>query len=116
MRTASATCGVLYRTLNSDDEFYHFIPSPQHGDLTLTLSHSLPMPPFRYPSIRYLLGRGSLPSWQNQRRWARVHDVRFLATHGAQERIIDRYRDKLDRKAKTYVSSYRLPMAVVEAN
>jgi len=67
------------------------------------------MPPFRYPSIRYLLGRGPLPSWQYQRRWARVHDVRFLATHGTQERIIDRYRDKLDRKAKKYVLRNSLP-------
>lgn len=30
--------------------------------------------------------------------------MRFLATHGVQERIIDRYRDKLDRKAKECVS------------
>ncbi|KAF2098534.1 ATP11-domain-containing protein [Rhizodiscina lignyota] len=35
-----------------------------------------------------------------QRRWAQVHDVRFLATHGAQDRIIAKYRDKLDQKAK----------------
>lgn len=32
--------------------------------------------------------------------------MRFLATHGVQERIIDRYRDKLDRKAKEYVSRF----------
>ncbi|QDS72804.1 hypothetical protein FKW77_006520 [Venturia effusa] len=35
-----------------------------------------------------------------QRRWARVHDVRCLATHGNGDRIADRYRDKLDRKAR----------------
>jgi ATP synthase F1 complex assembly factor 1 len=61
------------------------------------------MPPFRSPALRYLLGLRPVPRWQAQRRWARVHDVRFLATHGVQERIIDRYRDKLDRKAKEYV-------------
>jgi ATP synthase F1 complex assembly factor 1 len=33
--------------------------------------------------------------------------VRFLATHGVQERIIDKYRDKLDRKAKEYVLRFR---------
>ena len=35
-----------------------------------------------------------------QRRFARVQDVRFVATHGAPERIVDRYKDKLERKAK----------------
>ena len=36
-----------------------------------------------------------------QRRWARVHDVRFVATHQLhQERIISKYKEKLDRKAR----------------
>lgn len=35
-----------------------------------------------------------------QKRWARVHDVRFLATHNADERIIGRYKAKLEEKAK----------------
>lgn len=35
-----------------------------------------------------------------QRRWARVLDVRYLATHGAQERVMNKYREKLDQKAK----------------
>ncbi|EXJ79202.1 hypothetical protein A1O3_08703 [Capronia epimyces CBS 606.96] len=35
-----------------------------------------------------------------QRRWARVHDVRFVTTHRDQQRILDRYREKLERKAK----------------
>jgi ATP synthase F1 complex assembly factor 1 len=35
-----------------------------------------------------------------QRRFARVQDVRFVATHGAPERIVDRYKEKLQRKAK----------------
>lgn len=33
--------------------------------------------------------------------------MRFLATHGVQERIIGKYRDKLDRKAKEYVLRFR---------
>ena len=37
---------------------------------------------------------------QIQRRWARVHDVRFLATHDSQTRIQDRYRRLLEEKAK----------------
>jgi ATP synthase F1 complex assembly factor 1 len=32
--------------------------------------------------------------------------VRFLATHGVQERIFDRYKDKLDRKARELVSPF----------
>ncbi len=51
------------------------------------------------PAIRHLL-RQTPPLRVPQRRWACVHDVRFLATHGAKERILAKYRDKLDRKAK----------------
>ncbi|OAA80064.1 atp11 [Akanthomyces lecanii RCEF 1005] len=36
-----------------------------------------------------------------QRRWAQVHDVRFLTTHNVTpQAILDKYRDKLDSKAK----------------
>ncbi|KAL8996135.1 MAG: hypothetical protein Q9169_004282 [Polycauliona sp. 2 TL-2023] len=34
-----------------------------------------------------------------QRRWAQVHDVRFLVTHQRAESITERYRDKLRQKA-----------------
>jgi ATP synthase F1 complex assembly factor 1 len=51
---------------------------------------------------RRLCGPNSSAYRQSQRRWARVHDVRFTANHGVQDRIIDRYKDKLDRKAKEY--------------
>lgn len=37
---------------------------------------------------------------RTQRRWARVEDVRFVTTHRGQERILDRYKDKLEQKAK----------------
>ena len=36
----------------------------------------------------------------NQRRWAQVHDVRFLATTQQPRNVIEKYRQKLDRKAK----------------
>ncbi|KAF2474763.1 ATP11-domain-containing protein [Lindgomyces ingoldianus] len=52
------------------------------------------------PTIRHLLPQ---PLWNPricQRRWARVQDVRFLATHGTQERILAKYKDKLESKAK----------------
>lgn len=36
----------------------------------------------------------------NQRRWAQVHDVRFLATTQQPRNVIEKYREKLDRKAR----------------
>ncbi|KAL4778911.1 ATP11 protein-domain-containing protein [Aspergillus varians] len=35
-----------------------------------------------------------------QRRWAQVHDVRLLATHRDPNQVLDRYRSKLNQKAK----------------
>ncbi|RAH69151.1 ATP11 family protein [Aspergillus aculeatinus CBS 121060] len=35
-----------------------------------------------------------------QRRWAQVHDVRFLATHHDPKQVLDRYKAKLDQKAQ----------------
>ncbi|RAK94541.1 F1F0 ATP synthase assembly protein Atp11 [Aspergillus costaricaensis CBS 115574] len=35
-----------------------------------------------------------------QRRWAQVHDVRFLATHHDPNQVLDRYRSKLKQKAQ----------------
>ena len=40
-----------------------------------------------------------------QRRWAQVHDVRFVATHREPDRIIEKYKEKLDRKAKEYAAT-----------
>ncbi|KAL8851739.1 MAG: hypothetical protein Q9221_003349 [Calogaya cf. arnoldii] len=40
------------------------------------------------PALRY-----------SQRRWAQVHDVRFLVTHQRTDSITERYRDKLKQKA-----------------
>ncbi|KAK3995353.1 ATP11 protein-domain-containing protein [Cladorrhinum sp. PSN332] len=36
----------------------------------------------------------------NQRRWAQVHDVRFLATTQQPRNVLEKYREKLDRKAR----------------
>ncbi|KAK2592229.1 hypothetical protein QQS21_010081 [Conoideocrella luteorostrata] len=38
---------------------------------------------------------------QIQRRWAQVHDVRFLATQQPPQAILEKYREKLDKKAKS---------------
>ncbi|KAF1996068.1 ATP11-domain-containing protein [Amniculicola lignicola CBS 123094] len=54
----------------------------------------------RLPTIRNIL-RQPLPHPRLcQRRWAQVQDVRFLATHGVQERIMAKYRERLEQKAK----------------
>ncbi|KAI2640414.1 ATP11-domain-containing protein [Hypomontagnella submonticulosa] len=55
----------------------------------------------RLPALRTLLGRRlpfRLPN--QQRRWAQVHDVRFLATTQTPRSVIEKYREKLDRKAR----------------
>ena len=56
----------------------------------------------RSPALRHL-SRGLLraPRFVNQRRWAQVHDVRFLATTRPSQAILDKYQDKLNQKAKS---------------
>lgn len=58
------------------------------------------MAAFQGPAIRHSVCQLSAPFRCYQRRWAQVHDVRFLATHGKPDRILEKYREKLDQKAK----------------
>ncbi|KAI9720937.1 MAG: hypothetical protein M1828_005507 [Chrysothrix sp. TS-e1954] len=51
-------------------------------------------------SIRHLTCRSTAALRGPQRRWARVHDVRFVATQQTKERVTDRYRHKLDQKVR----------------
>ncbi|KAF2200130.1 ATP11-domain-containing protein [Delitschia confertaspora ATCC 74209] len=53
----------------------------------------------RVPTIRHILRQSHNPRIC-QRRWAQVQDVRFLVTHGAQDRVMAKYREKLESKAK----------------
>lgn len=55
----------------------------------------------RIPALRNLLS-SHLRSLRacNQRRWAQVHDVRFLATTQASRTVLEKYREKLYAKAK----------------
>lgn len=55
----------------------------------------------RIPALRNLLSSNlfSLRA-SNQRRWAQVHDVRFLATTQASRTVLEKYREKLDAKAR----------------
>lgn len=36
----------------------------------------------------------------SQRRWAWVHDVRFVATSQQTDKVLEKYKDRLDKKAK----------------
>ncbi|KAK7180612.1 hypothetical protein DPSP01_006448 [Paraphaeosphaeria sporulosa] len=58
------------------------------------------MAALRMPTLRHLARQAPASPRACQRRWARVQDVRFHATHGAQERILAKYRDKLESKAR----------------
>jgi hypothetical protein len=61
--------------------------------------------------IRRTIGPStSLLRTQSQRRYARVHDVRFVTTHRDSERILEKYRDKLEQKAKQYILPHLLPL------
>jgi ATP synthase F1 complex assembly factor 1 len=54
----------------------------------------------RIPAIRHRLLQPLTHPKSYQRRFARVHDVRFLATHHSHARIEAKYRDKLEAKAR----------------
>lgn len=54
----------------------------------------------RLPTLRHALRQPLSNPRVCQRRWAQVQDVRFLATHGLEERILSKYKDKLTSKAQ----------------
>ncbi|KAH6650798.1 ATP11 protein-domain-containing protein [Chaetomium tenue] len=55
----------------------------------------------RVPVLRHLVScQTRALRASNQRRWAQVHDVRFLTTTQQPRHILEKYRDKLDRKAR----------------
>lgn len=57
------------------------------------------MSSIRAQAFRYLT-RGRTPLRLPQKRFAQVHDVRFLATHRDPNQVLDKYREKLDQKAQ----------------
>jgi hypothetical protein len=60
------------------------------------------MATFRVSALRNTIS-GAAPYLRGaQRRWAQVHDVRFLVTQSG-DRVLERYKEKLDQKAKEYV-------------
>ncbi|TLD20270.1 hypothetical protein PspLS_08536 [Pyricularia sp. CBS 133598] len=54
------------------------------------------------PMLRQSISRcRPLQLFKQQRRWAEVHDIRFLTTTRPRQNIAEKYREKLDRKAKS---------------
>lgn len=79
----------------------HFIPHANPAKLPMKLAKN--------PSLRRLFFKSALQPRYQQRRWARVqdvrhNDVRFLATQSTQNRVFEKYREKLGRKAKEYAA------------
>jgi ATP synthase F1 complex assembly factor 1 len=52
------------------------------------------------PTLRHALRHPLASPRTLQRRWAQVQDVRCLVTHDSQERILAKYKDKLELKAR----------------
>lgn len=60
---------------------------------------------FRNSVIRHSLTREAAPYLRSsQRRWAQVHDLRFVGTDRKPDDVFEKYREKLARKAKEYVA------------
>lgn len=57
------------------------------------------MATFRVPAIRRIVSGAAPYLRASQRRWAQVHDVRFLVTQQS-DRVLEKYKQKLDKKAK----------------
>ena len=61
-------------------------------------------PASRVPTLRHILSPRQRPLCELQRRWAQVHDLRFLATHHQEldRAVLEKYKEKLDRKVREY--------------
>jgi len=78
-----------------------------HQSFNLRSRCSINMSTPSNPAMRHTLG-ACAALLRPQRRWARVvNDVRFVATHRDQERILNRYKEKLEQKAKEYALRVR---------
>lgn len=56
----------------------------------------------RIPALRRLITAPLRATrFANQRRWAQVHDIRLLVTTQPPQAVLDKYREKLDQKAKS---------------
>ncbi|KAI9734454.1 MAG: hypothetical protein M1818_006843 [Claussenomyces sp. TS43310] len=76
------------------------MPRKQYHDWdSVFVSEICVMTSLRVPALRHTVSGAAPYLRASQRRWAQVHDVRFLATQQS-DKILQKYKDKLDRKAK----------------
>lgn len=65
----------------------------------------MPMVALGAPALRNIIIGAREPCLRGvQRRWAQVHDLRFVATHRKPDRVLEKYKEKLEKKAKEYAS------------
>jgi ATP synthase mitochondrial F1 complex assembly factor 1 len=57
------------------------------------------MAALRVPALRNIVSGAAPYLRPSQRRWAQVHDVRFLATQQS-DKVLEKYKEKLDKKAR----------------
>jgi ATP synthase F1 complex assembly factor 1 len=58
------------------------------------------MASLRVPALRHTISGAAPYLRASQRRWAQVHDIRFLVTHTQSDRILEKYKEKLAQKAR----------------
>ena len=59
------------------------------------------MASFCVPALRHASTKTAFQYLRGtQRRWAQVHDVRFLVTHREPDRVTEKYKAKLQQKAQ----------------
>lgn len=102
IRTPAARRGTFSSNVppyNCNTKAYQHLDRLTAGSVT---TQSIPdsIMAFRTPAFRHALRQPLQNPRFYQRRWAQVQDVRFLATHDAQARILAKYKDKLERVAK----------------
>lgn len=100
-RDLGSSFSVQVAPSDNPEHYPTLIPSAHSASQTSpSLRPSSAMTSLHVPALRYTLGRSAPLLRSGQRRWAQVHDVRFVATHHEPDRILERYKEKLDRKAK----------------
>ena len=79
--------------------------TPSSFSFSFSFSIVMTVPRPSVSLLHYTFGTRDKCVRLNQRRWAQVHDVRFLATHHQSDRVFEKYKEKLQRKVKEYAEA-----------
>jgi hypothetical protein len=94
--SCSSPCTVSYHVTSDVVDVFSKTP------ISVRLKSTPSMAALRVPTLRNVVF-GAAPYLRlSQRRWAQVHDVRFLATQQS-DRVLQKYKEKLERKARELV-------------